>query len=51
MVLSINEANLSPSDCHLFPATKQNLGCHKFEENSEITVFDTMADNAGHMGI
>jgi len=30
------EANLSPSDCRLFPAMKQNLGCHVFEDNREM---------------
>ena len=35
-VLPIYEGNLSPSDCHLFPEMKQNLGYHKFQDNREV---------------
>jgi len=45
----MNGWNPSPSDDHLFPEMKRNLGSHKFNDDLDDakTVIDTMAVDAG----
>jgi hypothetical protein len=44
--------NLSPSDDHLFPEMKRNLGSHKFKDDLDDAkiVIDTMAVDVGRDG-
>jgi hypothetical protein len=34
--LWLHHGNTSPSDCHLFPAPKQNFGGHNFKDDGEV---------------
>jgi hypothetical protein len=39
--LRLYKENLSRSDCHLFPAPKQNLSGHKFKNDFEVETLGT----------